>query len=66
MTLKEKTNHYNVKLLAGYDLSVSLKNNKIVLKNGIDPFSDKQETEEWFVTKFPYEKWSFREQGMLV
>ena len=34
MTLKEKQNHYNVKLLSDYDLSVLLKNSKIILKNG--------------------------------
>ena len=38
MTLKGKINHYNVKFLKGYGHSVSLKNNKIVLKNGLPPF----------------------------
>ena len=56
MTLKGKQNHYNVKFLSGYGLSVSLKDNKIVLKNGTYPYSDTQEQEEWFITQLPYEK----------
>jgi len=45
-----------VKFLKGYGHSVSLKDNKIILKNGLDPFSDKQDQEEWFITNLPYEK----------
>ena len=56
MTLRERKNHYNVKLLQGYWVSVSLKNNKICLRNGTDVLSGKSEVEEWFVTKLPYEK----------
>jgi len=29
MTLEEKRNHYNVKLLSSYGLAISLKDNKI-------------------------------------
>lgn len=56
LTLKGKKNHFNVKLLSGYGLSLSLKNSKIILKNGHDPFIGSQETEEWFITNIPYEK----------
>lgn len=56
MTLKGKNNHYNVKFLKGYGHSVSLKDNKIILKNGLNPFSDKRDQEEWFITNLPYEK----------
>ena len=56
MTLKDHKNHYNVKFLSGYGLSVSLKDNKILLKNGTYPYSDVQEQEEWFITQLPYEK----------
>lgn len=56
MTLKGAKNHYNVKLLRGYGVSISLKNSKLILKNGIDALSGKSESEEWFVTKLPYEK----------
>jgi CRISPR-associated protein Cas1 len=56
MTLSGKRNHYNVKLLRGYGISISLKDNKINLKNGTDVLSGKSETESWFITQLPYEK----------
>lgn len=52
MTLRNHKNHYNVKFLSGYGLSVSLKDNKILLKNGTYPYSDVPEQEEWFITNF--------------
>ena len=55
MTLKEHKNHYNVKFLKGYGFSVNVKDNKIVLKNCYDPFSE-PEVEEWYVKNMPYEK----------
>ena len=33
MTLKGKTNHYNVKFLKGYGFSIKVKDSKIILKN---------------------------------
>ena len=56
MTLKGKTNHYNVKLLRGYGISINLKDNRIILKNGQNDITGKSETEEHFVTRMPYEK----------
>ena len=56
MTLKGKSNHYNVKFLKGYGLSIKLKDNKLILKNGYNPFSEQQEQEEWFINNLPYEK----------
>lgn len=56
MTLQGKQNHYNIKFLKGYGHSVSLKGNKIILKNGLNPLSAQQDQEEWFVSKIPYEK----------
>ena len=56
MTLKGKKNHYNVKLLRGYRCGVRMKGNKVVLKNGADPFTSNQETDEWFITQIPYER----------
>jgi hypothetical protein len=35
MTLKGKKNHYNVKLLRGYGVSISLKANRVYLKDGL-------------------------------
>lgn len=56
MTLKGKKNHYNVKFLKGYGFSVKLQDSKIILTNGKNPFSESQESEEWFITNLPYEK----------
>ena len=56
MTLIGKKNHYNVKLLRGYGVSINLKDNKIILKNGQYDITGKSETEEYFVTRMPYEK----------
>jgi CRISPR-associated protein Cas1 len=50
MTLKNKKNHYNVKLLRGYGVSINLKDNRIILKNGQHDITGKSETEEYFVT----------------
>ncbi len=56
MTLKGRKNYYNIKLLRGYGVSINIKQNKIILKNGSHDITGKQESEEWFVTKIPYEK----------
>jgi CRISPR-associated protein Cas1 len=56
MTLHGRKNHYNVKLLRGYGVSINLKDNKIILKNGQNDITGKSDKEEWFVTKIPYEK----------
>jgi CRISPR-associated protein Cas1 len=56
MTQKNQRNHYNVKLLRGYGVSISLKNNYLVLKNGQNDITGISEKEEWFVSKIPYEK----------
>lgn len=52
----QKRNHYNVKLLRGYGVSISLKNNHLVLKNGQNDITGISDKEEWFVSKIPYEK----------
>jgi CRISP-associated protein Cas1 len=56
LTLKGKKNHYNVKVLRGYASSITLKANKVCLKDGRDPFTGLQEIEAWFVTQIPYER----------
>ena len=55
LTQTGQQNHYNIKFLKGYGFSVNVKDNKIVLKNAYDPFSE-PEVEEWFVNNMPYEK----------
>ena len=56
MVQKNQRNHYNIKFLKGYGISVNLKDNKLILKNGYDYFTKQQEREEWFVKNMPYEK----------
>ena len=65
MTVKGQKNHYNVKLLKGYGVSINLKDNKICLKGGRDPFSGEQESEDWFVTQIPYERIVVSGKGYL-
>ena len=65
MTLKGRKNHYNVKLLRGYGVSISLKTNKVILRNGRDIFSGISDVEEWLVTKIPYEKIVVSGRGYL-
>ena len=65
MNLKNQKNHYNVKFLKGYGISVNLKNNKLVLKNGYDYFAKQQEKEEWFVKNMPYEKIILQGKGYV-
>jgi len=53
---KVRRNHYNVKLLRGYGVSISLKNSKIILKNGSHDITGESQKEEWFANRMPYEK----------
>lgn len=39
MTVTSQKNHYKVKLLKGYSVSINLKDNRICLKGGRDPFT---------------------------
>jgi hypothetical protein len=65
MTLKGKKNHYNVKLLRGYGVSINLKDNKMILTNGQNDITGKSEKEEWFIKNMPYENCSFWENYIL-
>jgi len=56
MTLKGQKSHFNVKFLKGYGISIKMQDNKIILKDGLNPFTDKQDSECWFVSNMPYEK----------
>ena len=63
MTVQGQKNHYNVKLLKGYGLSINLRDNRLCLKGGCDPFMGEQETEEWFVYQTPYERIVISDKG---
>jgi CRISP-associated protein Cas1 len=65
MTVAGKKNHYNVKLLKGYGVSINLKDNRLCLRGSRDPFTGEQETEEWFVSQIPYERIVISGKGYL-
>jgi len=65
MTVAGQRNHYNVKLLKGYGVSINLKGSRICLKGGRDPFTGEQEIEEWFVSQIPYERIVISGKGYL-
>jgi hypothetical protein len=58
MTVKGQKNHYNVKVLRGHGVSISLKNNRVCLRGGSDVFTGEY---EWFVTQIPYERLVFKQ-----
>jgi len=65
MTVAGQKNHYNVKLLKGYGVAINLKENRLCLKGRRDPFTGKQEIEEWFVSQIPYERIVISGKGYL-
>ena len=65
MTLNGHKSHYNIKLLRGYGVSINLKENKLILKNGQNDITGKSEKEEWFATQIPYEKIVVSGKGYL-
>jgi hypothetical protein len=50
LTQKGKRNHYNVKLLRGYGVSINLKDNRIILKNGQNEIKHHTDTATIFNT----------------
>ena len=56
MSFTGKRNHYNVKLLRGYGVSINVKDNRLILKNGQNDITGISDKEKWFVSKIPYEK----------
>ena len=56
MTLRGKTNHYDIKVLSGYGCGISISEQKLVLKNGIDVFSKNQEIEKFIPQTIPYSR----------
>ena len=56
MTLRGKNNHYDIKVLSGYGCSISVSEQKLVLKNGIDVFTKNQEIEKFIPQTIPYSR----------
>lgn len=56
MTKKGQKSHFDIKILRGYGSGIYVKNQRIVLKNGIDVFTKEQETEEYVPSGIPYSR----------
>jgi len=65
LTQTGQQNHYDIKYLRGYGSQVSVKNQRIVLKNGIDVFTEKQEIEEYVPTGVPYSRIILGKDGYI-
>ena len=52
-------------MLKGYGVSINLKDNRLCLKGGRDPFTGEQDTEEWFVSQIPYKRIVISGKGYL-
>ena len=56
MTLRGQKSHFDIKVLSGYGCGISVSNQRLVLKNGIDVFTKKQEIEKFIPTTIPYSR----------
>ena len=54
--LSEAQKVQRIKVLKGYGVSITLKDNQILLKDGKSIFKEEQDKEAWFVSKIPYDK----------
>ncbi len=57
--------NHRVKLLRGYGMSITLKNNQIILKNGKHFYEKEHEIECYFPSRFPYERIVISGKGIL-
>jgi|SRR6185312_1633056 len=65
MTQTGQQNHYDIKYLRGYGSQISVKNQRIILKNGVDVFSEEQEIEEYVPTGIPYSRIVLGKDGYI-
>ena len=65
MTQIGQQNHYDIKYLHGYGSQISVKNQRIVLKNRIDVFTEEQEIEEYVPTGVPYSRIVLGKDGYI-
>lgn len=65
MTQLGQQNHYDIKYLHGYGSQISVKNQRIILKNGIDVFTEEQEIEEYVPTGVPYSRIILGKDGYI-
>jgi CRISP-associated protein Cas1 len=62
--MQNATTH-RVKLLRGYGMGITLKDNQIVLKNGKHFYEKDHEIETYFLSRFPYERIIVSGNGIL-
>ena len=62
--MQNATTH-RVKLLRGYGMGITLKDNQIVLKNGKHFYEKEHEIESYFPSRFPYERIVISGKGMI-
>jgi CRISPR-associated protein Cas1 len=63
MTLEK---NHRVKLLRGYGMGITLKDNQIVLKNGKHFYEKEHEIESYFPSRFPYERIIISGKGIIT
>lgn len=56
MTKQGQKSHFDIKVLRGYGSKIFVKNQRIVLQDGIDVFTKKQEIEEYIPSSLPYSR----------
>jgi len=57
--------NHRVKLLRGFGMGITLKDNQIILKNGKHFYESKHEIESFFPSRFPYERIVISGKGIL-
>ena len=66
MTQKGHQNHYNVKFLSGYGISIKQKENQIILNHKPDPFSESNK-EEWLSKTFQMKiRWNENDSSICL
>ena len=61
----QNTTSHRVKLLRGYGVGITLKDNQIVLKNGKHFYEKDHEVESYFPSRFPYERIVISGRGII-
>jgi len=57
--------NHRVKLLRGFGMAITTKDNQIILKNGKHFYENNHEIESYFPTKFPYERLVISGKGII-
>lgn len=61
----QNTTTHRVKLLRGYGMGITLKDNQIILKNGKHFYEKEHEIESFFPSRFPYERLVVSGRGII-